>query len=103
MAPGRFLLNFKANLEVIIKLAFKSKRKPRARRSRPPSPTSFILADSSESIPKSVQPVQDVTHKEYTFVIDFDSDLDLWREILSFCEVIDIIHIGMVLHPNHGA
>ena len=100
MAPGSFLLKFKANLEVIIKLALKSKRKPRARRSRPPSPTSFILADSSES----VQPVQDVTHKkEYTFVIDFDSDLDLWREILSFCEVIDIIHIGMVLHPNHGA
>jgi hypothetical protein len=94
MAPGSFLLKFKANLEVIIKLA--SGRRKR-RNSRPPSQTiSFILPDSS---------VQDVTHSlgeemEYTFVVDLDRDV--WREILSLCEVIDIIHIGMV-HPNHGA
>ena len=94
MVSGSFLLKFKTNLEAIMKLAFRSKRKPRRSQARrPTSPiTNFILPDSS---------VHDVTHslgeekpEEYTVVVDLD--LDVWREILAFCEVIDIIHIGMV-------
>lgn len=87
MAPKPFFLQFKP-LSVLIKFSFRLKRK------RSPPTTSIILSDSS---------AQDVSRpsseKVYSgLVVDFNPDM--WLEILSYCEVIDIVHVSMVL-PSH--
>lgn len=79
MSPKSLFFQF------LIRISFRSRRKP-----RPPSPTtSLTLVDSSVQYK-----AHSLSEKECTIAVDFDPDL--WRNILSYCEVVDIIRIGMV-------
>lgn len=84
MTPKHFLLQFKSSVKFLFKLSFKSRRKPRP----PPTPTTGVILPDPQDGTRSLE------EKEYTFSVDLEPKM--WQEILSYCEVIDIIHVGMV-------